>query len=105
MQGVGGRLRPRTRRSRLKKRATLYLQSASLDGRYLQRRNGEVSQMMHRLRLPVVALTLILALQTTGPSTLACGPFSIEAIFVFSVHPEYPLSNFARGNLGVIEPT
>jgi hypothetical protein len=42
----------------------------------------------------------------SGPSTaLACGPFSLDTIFVFTVHPEYPLENFARGDLGTIQPS
>ncbi|HBB87302.1 MAG TPA: hypothetical protein DC047_06775 [Blastocatellia bacterium] len=48
----------------------------------------------------------LIALLLSGPSSaLACGPFSLDTIFVFTVHPEYPLENFARGDLGTIQPS
>jgi hypothetical protein len=37
--------------------------------------------------------------------TRGCGPFSMEAVFVFSVHPAYPLDQFARGQIGVVQPS
>jgi hypothetical protein len=37
--------------------------------------------------------------------SFACGPFSLDAVFVFTVHPEYPLENFARGEIGVVQPS
>ena len=52
------------------------------------------------LRPSFLAFMLMLALVISGTPALACGPFSLEAIFVFTVHPEFPLENFARGNLG-----
>jgi hypothetical protein len=61
--------------------------------------------MTRCLRFALVSI-LLLALITSVPrSILACGPFTLEAIFVFSVHPEYPLSEFARGELGIIHST
>jgi tetratricopeptide (TPR) repeat protein len=48
----------------------------------------------------------LMAVLFSGPSTaLACGPFSLDTIFVFTVHPEYPLENFARGDLGTVQPS
>ncbi|MEO7970246.1 MAG: hypothetical protein ABI698_03025 [bacterium] len=48
----------------------------------------------------------LIAVMLAGPATaLACGPFSLDTIFVFTVHPEYPLENFARGNLGMVQPS
>ena len=29
----------------------------------------------------------------------------MEAVFVFTVHPAYPLSDYARGQIGVIQPS
>jgi hypothetical protein len=53
----------------------------------------------------LLAIVLI-AFVLSGPSpALACGPFSLDTIFVFTVHPEYPLENFARGDLGTIQPS
>ena len=59
--------------------------------------------MITRSRLPLSILTSLVLLFSSVPSGLACGPFSLDAIFVFTVHPEYPLTNFARGDLGVIQ--
>ncbi|MGH9882371.1 MAG: hypothetical protein ACRD6N_13120, partial [Pyrinomonadaceae bacterium] len=39
------------------------------------------------------------------PLSLACGPFTLSAIFTFTVHPEYPLEKFASGDIGVLQPT
>ncbi len=36
---------------------------------------------------------------------LACGPFFDEAFFSYSFHPDFPLTEFAKGNLGIIKPT
>lgn len=33
-----------------------------------------------------------------------CGPFSREAVFSYSKHPDFPLDRFARGALGVLQP-
>jgi hypothetical protein len=35
----------------------------------------------------------------------ACGPFSLDAIFTFSKHPDYPLEKYAQGDLGLLQPT
>ena len=37
--------------------------------------------------------------------TEACGPFFTDAIFVFEKHPEFPLERFARGQVGVLQPS
>jgi hypothetical protein len=51
-------------------------------------------------------IALLLTLLLFGPTvTLACGPFSLSAVFVFTVHPAYPLERFARGELGVVQPS
>lgn len=43
---------------------------------------------------------------TLSPTVaVACGPFTLEAVFVFTVHPGYPLERFARGQLGVVQPS
>lgn len=54
------------------------------------------------VRLPV-ALGLALVLFAT--SALACGPFALEAIFVHTVHPTYPLERFVKGEIGVLQPS
>lgn len=35
----------------------------------------------------------------------ACGPFAREAIFNYVKHPDFPLESFARGQLGVLQPS
>ena len=53
----------------------------------------------------VCAIPLMAALLFSSNLALACGPFSLDSIFTFTVHPEYPLEKFARGELGVIQPS
>lgn len=38
-------------------------------------------------------------------TALACGPFSVEAIFVYTVHPAFPLEEYAAGKIGVVQPS
>lgn len=62
---------------------------------------------MRRARFyPLVAGLLAFALFFTAtPPAHACGPFSIEAIFVHTVHPDYPMDRFAAGRIGVLQPS
>ncbi len=53
-------------------------------------------------RLIAFSLAIILL---SGTSALACGPFTLEAIFVHTVHPTYPLAQFAAGKIGVVQPS
>jgi hypothetical protein len=52
--------------------------------------------------LIAIALAIILL---NGTTVLACGPFTLEAIFVNTVHPTYPLAQFAAGRIGVVQPS
>jgi tetratricopeptide (TPR) repeat protein len=52
----------------------------------------------------LIALSLA-AILLSGTTALACGPFTLEAIFVHTVHPMYPLESFARGKIGVVQPS
>lgn len=59
--------------------------------------------MPRRLVKSLAALVLItLSINTTA---LACGPFSVESVFVFTVHPAFPLERYARGEIGVVQPS
>src|SRR6476469_8874274 len=58
---------------------------------------------MQRLARSLVSLLLLFAL--FPQSVFACGPFSMEAVFVFTVHLSYPLETYARGDLGIIQPS
>jgi len=35
----------------------------------------------------------------------SCGPFFARAAFTYTVHPDFPLEQFAAGALGVLQPT
>lgn len=48
---------------------------------------------------------LLVAVLLTTSSAFACGPFTLEAVFVHTVHPGYPMERFAAGRLGVIQPS
>jgi hypothetical protein len=51
-------------------------------------------------------LALLLALVLFNSASVhACGPFLLEAVFVHTVHPTYPLERFAAGRIGVLQPT
>src|SRR5215813_6393159 len=51
-----------------------------------------------------IAAVLAIVLLTTS-SVLACGPFTLDAVFVHTVHPGYPMERFAAGRLGVMQPS
>ena len=53
----------------------------------------------------VRALAVVILLVVSFSLTFGCGPFTMEAVFVFTVHPAYPLSDYARGQIGVIQPS
>ncbi|HEU4794025.1 MAG TPA: hypothetical protein VFT02_00250, partial [Pyrinomonadaceae bacterium] len=55
------------------------------------------------LRTIIAALLVVMLFNST--TALACGPFMIEAVFVHTVHPSYPLERFAAGKIGVLQPT
>ncbi|HEX6285610.1 MAG TPA: hypothetical protein VFZ71_12080, partial [Pyrinomonadaceae bacterium] len=55
------------------------------------------------LRTIVAALLALVLFSST--TAFACGPFMLEAVFVYTVHPSYPLQEFAAGNIGVLQPT
>jgi len=52
-----------------------------------------------------IACVLILALLVPQPAAVACGPFFTETIFSFRLHPDFPLTRFAAGDLGIVQPT
>jgi hypothetical protein len=61
--------------------------------------------MSTRIRKSLCALLLIISLFCNVQSIFACGPFTTEAIFTFTVHPEFPLERFAGGDIGIVQPT
>lgn len=59
--------------------------------------------MTRRLRPLLVGIIVIVL--SVNSTILACGPFSMEAVFIYTVHPSYPLENFARGEIGMVQPS
>lgn len=55
--------------------------------------------------LRTVIATLLAVVLFSSTSVFACGPFMLEAVFVHTVHPAYPLETFAAGRIGVLQPT
>jgi hypothetical protein len=51
----------------------------------------------------VFAIALLVTVLTQAPLSFACGPFELEAIFSFTKHPDFPLENFARGEIGIVK--
>jgi hypothetical protein len=61
--------------------------------------------MRRKLPQSTIVIALLFAVLLQAPPASACGPFAIEPIFSFSVHPEYPLENYAAGNIGIVPTT
>ena len=61
---------------------------------------------MNPQRVKSFIVMLVLASMLCGPRpAIACGPFAREAIFSYRKHPDLPLDRFARGELGVLQPS
>lgn len=61
--------------------------------------------MLKRILRQVVAVVMLAGIVFTARPSYACGPFVLDAVFTFTSHPEFPLEKFARGELGVVQPT
>lgn len=58
------------------------------------------------LALGVIAtMTTSSSLLTMCNPALACGPFDIDAVFTYKLHPDLPLSLYASGEIGIVQPT
>ena len=53
----------------------------------------------------IAAMILLVIFLIQSPASLACGPFTLGAVFTFKAHPEYPLEKFAQGEIGVVQPS
>src|SRR5258707_10456840 len=60
---------------------------------------------MRRRFLGSLVAVILLTVLFNATTSFACGPFSLNAIFVYTVHPAYPLERFAGGEVGVVQPT
>jgi hypothetical protein len=58
---------------------------------------------LRRLKSLIIILALLSTLLCIERPAYACGPFGRYAIFSYDKHPDFPLENFARGQLGVLQ--
>lgn len=47
-------------------------------------------------------LSLLVLFSLSVQSILACGPFTVDPLFSFSRHADYPLNDYAKGKIGII---
>ena len=59
---------------------------------------------MRRVRKTIAAV-LLAGFLNFMPAARACGPESIQPIFVFETSPDLPFAEYARGNLGIVRPS
>lgn len=55
-----------------------------------------------RMLLVIAMVTAIIV--ATRPAE-GCGPFSLRQVFTYEKHPDMPLTKFAAGDIGVLQPT
>jgi hypothetical protein len=61
--------------------------------------------MMHsRTPRSLCAIALVALVLVNATPALSCGPFFPQAVFTYKFHPDFPLENFVRGQLGVLQP-
>lgn len=53
-------------------------------------------------RVSVLLASALIAIGTVQSPTLACGPFFASNDYVYTLHPDFPLPKFAKGNIGVL---
>jgi hypothetical protein len=52
----------------------------------------------------VFAIGIVVGLLCSRPA-FSCGPFLEQAIFTYTLHPDVPLTSYAQGQLGILQPT
>ncbi len=60
--------------------------------------------MAKKSRGALITLALVAVMLYWARPLLGCGPFFNVAIYSFDYHPDLPLSNFAAGQLGIVQP-
>src|SRR5499427_4601143 len=59
-----------------------------------------------RIHAGAIALVLLFSLATQlGPPAKACGPLSIDPVFVFHHSPDLPFEQYTKGKIGIVQPT
>ncbi|HUE80739.1 MAG TPA: hypothetical protein VMM84_01415 [Pyrinomonadaceae bacterium] len=73
----------------------------------MNRRNISPIRFQNRKQLnrALLSMFLITVLLAWAPLVSACGPFTLQAVFAFTVHPGFPLERYAAGEIGVVQPT
>jgi hypothetical protein len=61
--------------------------------------------MARKIGRGLLVAAIILALVFPEPAALACGPFFEAPVFVQRLHPDQPLKLYARGELGILQPS
>ena len=52
----------------------------------------------------MLAIGMVAGLLGSRP-VCSCGPYFEQAIFTYTVHPDVPLTSYAQGQLGILQPT
>lgn len=58
-----------------------------------------------RKKVSAILASALIAIGTLQEPVQACGPFFDSNDYVFTLHPDIPLSKYAKGNIGVIPKT
>jgi hypothetical protein len=59
-----------------------------------------------RIHAGAIALSLLICIVTQlAPPARACGPFSIDPVFVFHHSPDLPFEQYTKGKIGIVQPT
>lgn len=57
------------------------------------------------MKKSVSFVSLFLLITLSFQSVAACGPFTMDPLFAFSRHADYPLEDFAKGKIGIVPPS
>ena len=61
---------------------------------------------MKRFSITILATILTFAIFFSSlPTALACGPFTVDPLFSFTKHLDYPLENYTADKIGVVPRT
>jgi len=72
--------------------------------RNIRRLSSRILKSQFQISRAIVFLLVAALMLGTARQTRGCGPFFTDAIFVYTKHPDFPLEQFARGQLGVLKP-
>jgi len=66
---------------------------------------GCISPFERKLMGVLICLAITLIATFITNDLMACGPSFNQTTFTYSVHPDFPLADYAKGNLGIVQPT